>query len=152
MGQSKKDGIYLKMACEMAEFSKCVSIHVACLLVRNDRILSTGVNGTPSGWLNCSQFFDQNSSEHKAWSAVHEIHAELNAVIWAARMGISIDKATAYVTHAPCSQCTKNMIAAGIQRIVYKNKYYRNENQHELVQFAKENGVSIDNYDQLESL
>ncbi len=144
MNQTKKDCVYLRMAKEMADFSKCISLHVACLLVRDDRILSTGVNGTPSGWLNCSHFFDKNGPEHQAWSAVYEIHAELNAVIWAARTGISINQATAYITHSPCSQCTKNMIAAGIKRIVYAEKYYRNDNQEDLVQFAKENGVIID--------
>ena len=139
-----KDTIYLRMAAELAAFSKCVSLHVACLLEKNGRILSTGVNGTPSGWTNCSERFPEGRTpQHTEWSGAHEIHAELNAVIWAARTGISIDNATAYVTHSPCVQCTKNLIAAGIKRIVYAEVYYGNNDQEALAQFVRENGIDI---------
>lgn len=138
------DVIYLRMARELAAFSKCVSLHVACLLVRDGRILSTGVNGTPAGWTNCSDHFSNGRSpEHNLWSNAHEIHAELNAVIWAARTGIAIEGSTAYVTHSPCVQCTKNLIAAGIQRIVYAETYYRTDDQEALAQFVRENGIDI---------
>ena len=50
----------------------------------------------------------------------YEIHAEMNAIIWAARKGISIEGATIYVTLEPCSECSKNLIASGIKRIVYE--------------------------------
>ena len=139
-----KDRVYLRMAKELSCFSKCVSLRVACLLVRNGRILSTGVNGTPSGWINCSTKFNHGRTpEHSHWSDIYEIHAELNAVIWAARTGIAIDGATAYVTHSPCVQCTKNLIAAGIQRIVFNELYRRTEDQQILTQFANENGIEI---------
>ncbi len=139
-----KDKIYLRMARELAEFSKCVSLHVACLLVRDGRILATGVNGTPSGWLNCSDRFPEGrTSDHTDWSNAHEIHAELNAVIWAARTGISTEAATAYVTHSPCVQCTKNLIAAGVKRIVYAESYYGTDDQQALNQFIRENGLDI---------
>ncbi|MCY4329958.1 MAG: deaminase [Endozoicomonadaceae bacterium] len=138
------DMIYLRMARELAAFSKCVSLHVACLLVKDGRILSTGVNGTPAGWTNCSEQFPQGkSSAHSLWSNAHEIHAELNAVIWAARTGIAIENATAYVTHSPCVQCTKNLIAAGVKRIVYAERYDRTEDQQALTQFVRENGIDI---------
>jgi len=139
-----QDVIYLRMAKELASFSKCVSLSVACLLVRDGRILSTGVNGTPSGWINCSDQFPQGrTSKHSQWSNAHEIHAELNAVIWAARTGIAIENSTAYVTHSPCVQCTKNLIAAGIKRIVYAETYYQTENQIALTSFVRENGIDI---------
>lgn len=140
----KNDLIYLRMASELAAFSKCVSLHVACLLVKDGRILSTGVNGTPAGWINCSEQFPQGKCpEHNQWSNAHEIHAELNAVIWAARTGIAIENATAYVTHSPCVQCAKNLIAAGIRRIVYAERYDRTEDQQSLTQFIQENGIDI---------
>jgi len=139
-----QDSIYLRMAKELAAFSKCVSLQVACLLVRDGRILSTGLNGTPTGWINCSEQFPQgNTPEHSEWSNAHEIHAELNAVIWAARTGIAIEGATAYVTHSPCVQCTKNLIAAGIKRIAYAEAYHRTDNQDALDQFIRENGIDI---------
>ena len=139
-----RDQIYLRMARELAAFSRCVSLQVACLLVREGRILSTGVNGTPSGWINCDeQFPGGRTPEHTSWSSAHEIHAELNAVIWAARTGIAIEDATAYITHSPCVQCTKNLIAAGISRIVYAEVYYRNHDQEALARFVQENGIAM---------
>jgi len=54
--------------------------------VKNTRILSTGYNGTPSGYINCSEHFSGKYSEdHYKWSDIYEIHAEMNAIFWAAR-------------------------------------------------------------------
>ncbi len=134
------DTVYMEMAHSLSKLSKCVRLQVGCLLVKNGRVLSTGVNGTPSGYTNCC---DAEYEEHHAWSLRHEIHAELNAVIWAARSGTAIEGATAYVTHSPCDQCTKNLLAAGIKRIVYGIQYDRNP-QEELSLFCRENGVTIE--------
>ncbi|WP_067517971.1 deaminase [Endozoicomonas ascidiicola] len=134
------DSVYMEMAHSLAKLSKCVRLQVGCLLVKGGRVLSTGVNGTPSGYVNCN---DAEYEEHHTWSLRHEIHAELNAVIWAARLGTPIEGATAYVTHSPCDQCTKNLLAAGIKRIVYDIQYDRNP-QEELSQFCRENGVAIE--------
>lgn len=134
------DAIYMEMAHSLAKLSKCVRLHVGCLLVKNGRVLSTGVNGTPSGYVNCC---DADYDDHHQWSTRHEIHAELNAIIWAARTGTAIDGATAYVTHSPCEQCTKNLIAAGVERIVYDVEYDRNP-QAALTQFCRENQVAIE--------
>ena len=137
------DSVYMEMAFSLSKLSKCISLQVGCLLVKNGRVLSTGVNGTPSGYKNCNEV---NCEDHHSWSLRHEIHAELNAVIWAARTGSSIDGATAYVTHSPCDQCTKNLIAAGISRIVYCEEYKKTLKQDELKQFCQESGVSIEQY------
>ena len=73
------DTVYMEMAHSLAKLSKCVRLQVGCLLVKDGRVLSTGVNGTPSGYTNCNE---AEYEEHHAWSLRHEIHAELNAVIW----------------------------------------------------------------------
>ena len=67
----------------------------------------------------------------------------MNAIIWAAREGISIENATIYVTLEPCSECSKNVIASGIKRIVYETPY---EHTHSEVisKFIKDNGVIIE--------
>ena len=67
----------------------------------------------------------------------------MNAIIWAAREGISIDGASIYVTLEPCSECSKNLIASGIKRIVYAKEY---EHTHSKVisKFLEDNGVSIE--------
>ena len=92
------------MAHSLAKLSKCVRLQVGCLLVKDGRVLSTGVNGTPSGYINCNE---ANYEDHHQWSLRHEIHAELNAVIWAARLGTPIEGATAYVTTALATNAPK---------------------------------------------
>jgi len=67
----------------------------------------------------------------------------MNAIIWAAREGISIDGATIYVTLEPCSECSKNLIASGIKRIVYKTAY-EHTNSQVVSQFLKDNNVIIE--------
>ena len=75
------------------------------VIVKDGRILSTGYNGTPSGYINCCDYWDNKyTKEHHEWSKLYEIHAEMNAIIWAAREGISIKDATIYVTLEPCSE------------------------------------------------
>ena len=67
----------------------------------------------------------------------------MNAIIWAARQGISIEGATIYVTLEPCADCSKNIIASGIKRIVYENSYEHNHSEL-ISKFIKDNGVIIE--------
>ena len=138
------DKNFINIATELATASKCVSKQVGAVIVKDGRILSTGYNGTPTGYINCCDYWDgKYTSEHHEWSKTYEIHAEMNAIIWAAREGISIDGATIYVTLEPCSECSKNLIASGIKRIVYAKEY---EHTHSVTisKFLKDNGVSIE--------
>jgi len=138
------DKNFINIATELATASKCVSKQVGAVIVKDGRILSTGYNGTPPGFINCCDYWDgKYTPEHHEWSKTYEIHAEMNAIIWAAREGISIEGATIYVTLEPCSECSKNLIASGIKRIVYAKKY---EHTHSEIisKFLKDNGVSIE--------
>ena len=138
------DRNFINIAKELSSASKCVSKQVGAVIVKDGRILSTGYNGTPAGFENCCDYWNNEyTSEHHEWSKTYEIHAEMNAIIWAAREGISIKGATIYVTLEPCSECSKNVIASGIKRIVYETPY---EHTHsELIsKFIKDNGVSIE--------
>ncbi|MGB5866457.1 MAG: dCMP deaminase family protein [Arcobacteraceae bacterium] len=138
------DQNFINIAKEIASASKCVSKQVGAVIVKNGRILSTGYNGTPPGYINCSAHWDgEYTSEHHEWSKTYEIHAEMNAIIWAAREGIKIDGATIYVTLEPCSDCSKNLIASGIKRIVY-DKAYEHTNSEVVTKFIKDNNVSIE--------
>ncbi len=138
------DKNFINIAKEIASASKCVSKQVGAVIVKNGRILSTGYNGTPPGYQNCCDYWDgEYTPEHHQWSKTYEIHAEMNAIIWAAREGISIDGATIYVTLEPCSECSKNLIASGIKRIVYE-KSYEHTNSKIVSQFIKDNGVVIE--------
>lgn len=141
------DTIFLNIAKEIASASKCVSKQVGAVIVKDGRILSTGYNGTPSKYENCNEHWDNEyTKEHHEWSKTYEIHAEMNAIIWAAREGISIKDATIYVTLEPCSECSKNVIASGIKRIVYA-KSYEHTNSTLISKFIKDNGVSIEQFE-----
>lgn len=138
------DRNFINIALELATASKCVSKQVGAVIVKDGRILSTGYNGTPAGYTNCCEYWsDEYTSEHHEWSKTYEIHAEMNAIIWAAREGISIKDATIYVTLEPCSDCSKNIIASGIKRIVYA-KSYEHTNSDIITKFIEDNGVLIE--------
>jgi len=138
------DQNFINIAREIASASKCVSKLVGAVIVKDGRILSTGYNGTPSGYTNCNDHWDgEYTKDHHEWSKTYEIHAEMNAIIWAARKGISIEDATIYVTLEPCSECSKNLIASGIKRIVYETAY-EHTNSDTVSRFLKENNVQIE--------
>ena len=138
------DKNFLNIAKELSFASKCVSKQVGAVIVKDGRILSTGYNGTPAGYINCSEHWkDEYTKDHHEWSKTYEIHAEMNAIIWAARKGISIENATIYVTLEPCSECSKNIIASGIKRIVYE-KAYEHTNSEIISKFLEDNGVKIE--------
>ncbi len=138
------DKNFINIAKEIASASKCVSKQVGAVIVKDGRILSTGYNGTPPGYINCTDYWDgEYTKDHHNWSKTYEIHAEMNAIIWAARKGISIENATIYVTLEPCSECSKNLIASGIKRIVYEVSY-EHTNSDIISNFIKANNVIIE--------
>lgn len=117
---------YLELCEKFASFSKCVSWKVACLIVKDNRIISSGVNGTVSGQLNCNQIFNNlkfDRKKHHEFSDMYEIHAEMNAIIHAAKTGIAIDGSIAYCNIEPCYQCLKNLSMSGVKKIIYSKKY-----------------------------
>jgi dCMP deaminase len=119
-----KDINFINIAHEIATGSKCVSKHTWAIIVKDNRILSTGYNGTPAWYINCDEYWKwEYTQDHHDWSYKYEIHAEMNALIWAARNGIKIEWATLYSTYQPCFDCTRAIIAWGIKKIVYKEKY-----------------------------
>lgn len=138
------DQNFINIAHEIASASKCVSKQVGAVIVKNGRILSTGYNGTPPGYQNCCDYWDgEYTKDHHNWSKTYEIHAEMNALIWAARKGIPIEDATIYVTLEPCSECSKNLIASGIKRIVFDIAYEHTDSDI-ISKFISDNGVTIE--------
>ncbi len=138
------DRNFINIAKELATASKCVSKQVGAVIVKDGRVLSTGYNGTPAGFTNCCDYWNyEYTDEHHEWSKTYEIHAEMNAIIWAARKGICVEDATIYVTLEPCSECSKNLIASGIKRIVYA-KEYEHTHSDTISKFIEDNGVSIE--------
>jgi len=114
----------MKIAYAVSERSTCDRAFVGCVLVRDKRILTTGFNGSPAGQDHCEDIGHLIIDGH----CIRTIHAETNAIIQAALHGISTRDATCYVTHFPCINCTKALINAGIERIVYSVAYRQDEN------------------------
>lgn len=123
---SQMHDVFMKTAFLFAEKSHCVSHHVGAVIVKNGRIIVTGYNGTPEGLDNCDTYFnseDFDREAHHLWSKDNEIHAEMNAISFAAKYDVNTDGADMYVTISPCNDCLKNAIPAGIKNIYYLYLY-----------------------------
>lgn len=146
---SNNDIIFLNIAKEIAKMSKCVSHKVGVILVKDKRIISTGYNGTPMGFQNCNELFNKEQfsrEEHHLFSERYEIHAEMNAILFAARKGISIEGADVYTTLHPCYNCLKNLCNCGINNIFYLNdydKFEENDLSKTLLEKSKINLIKI---------
>ena len=137
---------FMKIAEVLSESSKCVGAHVGAVIVKDGRILSSGYNGTPIGYHNCNEVWDEASHpDHYEWSQIYEIHAEQNAIIWAAKEGIAIKDADIYSTMRPCHQCTKLIIGSGIKNIYYNRNYSKESHLlDESEMFIRDSGVNIE--------
>lgn len=102
-----------------ASRSTCPRAQVGCVIVKDNQVLATGYNGSPPGAEHCNQGGCQMEHGH----CVRSIHAEVNAVGQAARRGIALSGATAYVTHAPCRQCQKALVASGVHLVTVGQPY-----------------------------
>lgn len=129
-GMDKWDHRFMQMAHLVATWSSCIreGREIGAVVVRDKRVMTTGYNGAAAGTRTCKDkgvclrqvLGIPSGTRHEVCYA---IHAEQNAVIQAAKLGISIDGGTVYCTHQPCSVCAKILINAGIRRIVYEHGY-----------------------------
>lgn len=109
----KWDGRLLRLAAEIATWSKDPSTKVGCVVVGPDReVRSTGYNGLPRDVEDRSERMERPTKY--LWTS----HAEENAVAQAARIGVSLKGCTAYTTHCPCSRCARMLLQAGVARVV----------------------------------
>lgn len=114
------DQYFMEITEMVASRSTCDRAFVGCTLVNEDhRIVSTGYNGSVAGNPHCTDVGHTMRDGH----CIATIHAEMNALLYAAREGISVKGTIAYVTHFPCLNCTKALIQAGIREIIYRDDY-----------------------------
>ena len=142
----------MELTEQVATWSSCFKSdrQVGAVIVKNKRIVTTGYNGAPEGVVSCKEKGEclrvklgiASGTRHELCYAVH---AEQNAIIQAARLGIVLEGATLYCTHQPCVICAKMIINAGIKRIVYKDGYPDDFS----MQLLQEAGVQVDVYDKL---
>lgn len=131
--QQELDIRYLRMAHIWAENSYCVRRKVGALIVKDKMIISDGYNGTPSG-------FENVCEDEQNITLPYVLHAEANAITKIARSNNNSENATLYVTDAPCIECAKLIIQAGIKRVIY-NRNYRIEDGINLLKRA---GITVE--------
>lgn len=121
------DEYFMDIAELVKKRSTCLRRQVGAVIVKDNRILTTGYNGVPPKMRHCEEIGCLRQKLNIPSGERHELcralHAEQNAVIQAAKHGISVEDSTIYVTAQPCVICAKILIASGIKRIVFKGDY-----------------------------
>jgi len=157
--------VLMGCALDFAERSTCQRIKAGAVIAVEGHIVSTGYNGNAPGKEHCCDYFenlyykepalahslptyeDYLQSEtfkkvHHEWALSYELHAEMNAIIYAAKRGIEINGADIYTTYSPCIFCTKAIIQAGIKKVYYHTLYERKEGLESL-EILKNNNIKL---------
>ena len=115
---------FMDTAERFARLSSAKRLQVGAVVVKDNRIISIGYNGTPAGWSNdCEEFVSLSDDTVVNRTKDEVIHAEANAVSKLARDGESGNGADLFCTHAPCIQCAKLIYGAGIKKVYYRSTY-----------------------------
>ena len=130
--KSKFIDAYMDVAERFAQLSSATRLQVGAIVVKDDRIISIGYNGMPSGWDNCC--------EHEGKTKPEVLHAEANALTKLAKSTESGSGAVMFCTHSPCIECAKLIFQSGIATVHYKNEYRSNAG----IDFLKYSGVIVE--------
>jgi dCMP deaminase len=135
-GRPSWDEYFMAMALLISSRSPCERLHVGCVLVsageHKNRVVAAGYNGFLPGAPHKSRVRDGHEQA--------TVHAEQNAITDAARRGVSVNNATAYITHFPCVNCTKMLAATGVRGIRYHLDY---RNDPLVLELLRESGIEI---------
>jgi dCMP deaminase len=147
----------MDVAERFAQLSSARRLHVGAIVVKDDRIISIGYNGMPSGWdNNCEDTeytYDERdivngdwnyNNDFKQWSKLKTkpevLHAETNAIAKLAKSNESGMGATMFITHAPCLDCAKLIYQSGISSVLYRNSYRDTSG----ITFLEKSGVTVE--------
>ena len=122
----------MRMASVVSERSTCSRLQVGAILTKSSRILSTGYNGNIAGLPHC----DHTEDSGPCRSAVH---AEANAILFAARLGMATEGSLLVSTHEPCLECSKLIVNSGISEVWFENPY----RDHAGVKLLRKAGVKV---------
>jgi dCMP deaminase len=116
---------YMDVAESFAKLSSAVRLQVGAIVVKDDRIISIGYNGMPTGWDNCCEDIVRTDEVgfQVTKTKAEVLHAETNAIAKLAKSSESGLGAAMFVTHAPCIDCAKIVYQSGIDTVYYKNDY-----------------------------
>ena len=129
----------MEIASIVSQRSTCQRAQVGAIIVKDNRIISTGYGGAPSGMPHC---LDEGCLMGNNEGCIRTIHAEVNTIAFAARSGISVKGATMYVTLSPCYNCSKLIINSGIKRVIYKEEYRDTSG----VNLLQEAGIEVERF------
>lgn len=114
----------MDVAHRFAQLSTAKRLQVGAIIVKDDRIISIGYNGMPSGWTNeCENYIYEDDDFMHTKTKPEVIHAEANAIAKLARSPESGLGSFMFLTHAPCIDCAKQIYTAGIKEVFYKEDY-----------------------------
>jgi dCMP deaminase len=130
--QLRYDRAYVRMALTWADLSHCTRKKVGAIIVKDGAIISDGYNGTPAGFDNCCE----NSDGDTHWFV---LHAEANAILKVAKSTNNCLGSTLYLTLSPCCECSKLILQAGIERVVFLNNYRDTRG----IDFLREAGIDV---------
>lgn len=143
MGRPSWDEYFMQVAKLVASRSTCLRRQVGAVLVRNERIISTGYNGSPSGIIHCDKTGCLRDTMQipsgQRYELCRGVHAEQNAIINAAFYGIATADTALYCTEQPCLICARMIINAGINRIIHSGDFQ----DHIALNLITEAGIQI---------
>ncbi len=143
------EDIYMSLAAQLAERSHCVKMKVGAVLTKDTRIISLGYNGPPAGTHNCDEEWPEiGCPRDSKGSCSLALHAEQNAILYAAKNKVDLQDSTLYVTLAPCIACARVIYSVGIKKVFFKDSYaeYKGIGVEEGVEFLKKFGIEVLRY------
>ncbi len=143
------DDIFMELAVNLAKRSHCIKAQVGAVLTRDTRIISIGYNGPPAGTHNCDdEFPGVGCARDSKGSCSLALHAEENAILYAAKNGAAIEGSTIFVTLSPCIACARIIYSMKIARVVFLHSYaeYKGIPTDEGVEFLRRFGVTVERY------
>lgn len=121
MERISRDDMLIQMAELMAQRGTCSRLQVGAIFSRDGRIIATGYNGAPRGLDHCDH--ESGGDLDDSGGCYIAEHAERNAIGFAARHGLALDRSEVHLTHAPCLQCSRSIINAGVVRLTFLHPY-----------------------------
>lgn len=149
MSKPSFDDIYMELAENLAKRSHCVKAQVGAVLTKETRIVSLGYNGPPAGTHNCDEVWPgEGCPRDSKGSCSLALHAEQNAILYAAKNNVSIEGSTLYITLSPCIACARVIFTTGIKKVLYLHSYadFKGLATDEGVDFLRKFGVEVQKF------
>ncbi len=140
------DDIYMDLALNLSKRSHCVKMKVGAVIAKETRIVSLGYNGPPAGTHNCDvEWPEEGCPRSSKGSCSLAVHAEENAILYAAKNKVDIKGTTLYITLSPCLPCARMIFTTGIEKVLFLNSYaaYKGMASDEGIEFLRKFGVEV---------